>query len=355
MSQSTERLSGSMWSKVYRRTLILPHQMVVNQRLFMGEDAACILPVYRDAASIYISHKTAYYYRTRSGSMTHSFQPAQLESVRLLFQAIEKLDGVPGFDEQIDRFALYTGAYIMERTIYSQTNRDQYQTMVWDFFMQPNRFCRLRRARFTAGTPKMLGAFFLIRHRRKKLTFAYLSACMYLKSLGLKELLIRLAFFLINFVVRRVFTQTLTQEYLGLNGLFADILNMLSLAELGFGGSILFSLYKPVAEGDTGKIKSLMQLYRKAYHIIAVVVLTAGLSLTPFLDFFVREMPDIPHIEWIFILNIINSAVSYLFIYKSSLLYAYQKQYIQTIIATAVGLVTGLVRIAVLVLTQCWC
>ena len=109
-----------------------------------------------------------------------------------MFQAIEKLDGVPGFDEQIDRFALYTGAYIMERTIYSQTNRDQYQTMVWDFFMQPNRFCRLRRARFTAGTPKMLGAFFLIRHRRKKLTFAYLSACMYLKSLGLKELLIRL-------------------------------------------------------------------------------------------------------------------------------------------------------------------
>ena len=44
------------------------------------------------------------------------------------------------------------------------------------------------------------------------------------------------AFFLINFVVRRVFTQTLTQEYLGLNGLFADILKMLSLAELGFGG-----------------------------------------------------------------------------------------------------------------------
>ena len=192
MSQSTERLSGSMWSKVYRRTLILPHQMAVDQRLFMGEDAACILPVYRDAASIYISYKTAYYYRTRSGSMTHSFQPAQLESVRLLFQAIEKLDGVPGFDEQIDRFALYTGAYIMERTIYSQTNRDQYQTMVWDFFMQPNRFYRLRRARFTAGTPKMLGAFFLIRHRWKKLTFAYLSACMYLKSLGLKELLIRL-------------------------------------------------------------------------------------------------------------------------------------------------------------------
>ena len=160
------------------------------------------------------------------------------------------------------------------------------------------------------------------------------------------------AFFLINFVVRRVFTQTLTQEYLGLNGLFADILKMLSLAELGFGGSILFSLYKPVAEGDTGKIKSLMQLYRKAYHIIAVVVLAVGLSLTPFLDFFVREMPDIPHIEWIYILNIINSAVSYLFIYKSSLLYVYQQRYVQTIIATAVGFVTGLVQIAVLVLTH---
>lgn len=46
-----------------------------------------------------------------------------------------------------------------------------------------------------------------------------------------------------SFLVRRTFVAVLGEEYLGLNGLFSDILSMLSLAELGFGTSIVFSLY----------------------------------------------------------------------------------------------------------------
>ena len=157
--------------------------------------------------------------------------------------------------------------------------------------------------------------------------------------------------YLANFVVRWAFTRALSQEYLGLNGLFADILNMLSLAELGFGSSILFSLYKPVAEQDTAKIKSLMRLYRTAYHIVAVVVLAGGLMLTPFLDFFVREMPDIPYIRWIYILNVVNSAISYLFVYKSSLLFACQQQYIQTVLNAAVMVAASVVQVVLLLTT----
>ena len=90
---------------------------------------------------------------------------------------------------------------------------------------------------------------------------------------------------------RRVFVLLLGREYLGLNGLFADVLSMLSLAELGFSVSITYSLYRPVAQGDTEMIKSLVLLYRRVYRAIGLAVLVLGLSLTPFLSFFFKEIP----------------------------------------------------------------
>ena len=92
--------------------------------------------------------------------------------------------------------------------------------------------------------------------------------------------------FIISFVVRRVFIVVLGEQYLGLNGLFTNILSLLSVAELGFGTSITFSLYRPLAVGDREKIKSLMRLYRRAYTAIGILILAVGFSLTPFLDFF---------------------------------------------------------------------
>ena len=90
----------------------------------------------------------------------------------------------------------------------------------------------------------------------------------------------------LKFISRRVFVFLLGKEYLGISGLFTDILSMLALAELGLGISITYSLYRPVALGDTELIKSLMAFYRRAYLIIALIVLGAGLALTPFLDFY---------------------------------------------------------------------
>ena len=156
---------------------------------------------------------------------------------------------------------------------------------------------------------------------------------------------------LVNFVLRRVFIGTLGEVYLGLNGLFADILAMLSLAELGFGVSITYSLYRPVAEGDTEKVRSLMLLYRNIYRAVGLFVLLAGLAITPWLDFFVSEMPDIPEsIRLIYILNVVNASVSYLFIYKASLLFADQKKYTELIITTGVKFTAAAAEIAILLI-----
>lgn len=156
----------------------------------------------------------------------------------------------------------------------------------------------------------------------------------------------------LKFVSRRVFVFLLGKEYLGISGLFTDILSMLSLAELGFGISITYSLYRPVAIGDTELIKSLMALYRRAYNIIALIVLAAGLCLTPFLDFFVKEMPEgISQLSLIYVLNVVNASVSYIFAYKSTLLFVYQKKYIDSLIRTAVAIGATAAQIGVLMLT----
>ena len=48
---------------------------------------------------------------------------------------------------------------------------------------------------------------------------------------------------LMAFVVRTVFIKTLNTEYLGVNGLFTNILTILSFAELGIGTAIIFNMY----------------------------------------------------------------------------------------------------------------
>ena len=157
----------------------------------------------------------------------------------------------------------------------------------------------------------------------------------------------------LKFLSRRVFVLLLGKEYLGINGLFTDILSVLSLAELGFGVSITYSLYRPVAQEDTELIKSLIRLYRRVYRFVGLIVLAVGVCLTPFLGFFVREMPEnIPHLSFIYMLNIGNASVSYFFAYKATLLYVDQKKYIDAIIRAVVALVASAAQIAVLLFTR---
>ena len=87
----------------------------------------------------------------------------------------------------------------------------------------------------------------------------------------------------LGFVCRMVFVRCLAQEYLGISGLFTNILSMLSLAELGIGSAIVYALYKPLAENDEDKVASLVDFYRKAYMVIGIFIGIVGLFLMPFI------------------------------------------------------------------------
>lgn len=133
----------------------------------------------------------------------------------------------------------------------------------------------------------------------------------------------------LGFITRTVFLYTISMEYLGVGSLFSNVLGLLSLAELGIGGAMIYLLYKPMAEHDEETAAALVQLYKKLYRIIGSFVLVVGLALTPFLDFFIAEKPDIPDLYLIYILYVCNTAITYfLGAYKQAVFQADQKLYI---------------------------
>lgn len=157
---------------------------------------------------------------------------------------------------------------------------------------------------------------------------------------------------LMSFVARGVFAHLLSSDYLGLESLFANVLTILSLAELGVGSAIVFSLYKPLAENDTAQVKALMRLFKRAYIIIGVSVAVVGCALTPFVDVIIKDVPDIPLIKLYFLMFVANTSVSYFFSYKGSLIAADQKKYIVSLVQYSFQILMCIAQVAVLLATH---
>lgn len=131
----------------------------------------------------------------------------------------------------------------------------------------------------------------------------------------------------IPFLMRTIIIYTLGTLYLGLNSLFASILNALNLAELGIGSALVFSMYKPIAEDDKEKICALMYVYKMAYFVIGIAVLVAGGIIIPYLHNFINgDFPKEINIEMVYVLQLLSTSAGYFFMaYKGSLLQAYQR------------------------------
>lgn len=155
-----------------------------------------------------------------------------------------------------------------------------------------------------------------------------------------------------QFLNRAFFVRLLSTEYLGINGLFTDILSVLALSELGVGSAMMYALYKPVAENDTEQIKSIMQLYKKLYRGIGIIILVIGTVLTPFLQYLIKDMPDLPMIRVYYLLYLINSAISYFLVYKKTLIICNQEEYITALVSTGVSVLSKTMQIIFLFLTK---
>ncbi len=142
---------------------------------------------------------------------------------------------------------------------------------------------------------------------------------------GFLNQLISLVF---SFASRTVFIYYLGIEYLGINGLFANILQVLSMADLGFNTAMVYSMYKPLKDDDHEMLAALMSYYKKIYNIIACVVFGIGILIIPVLPYIVVTDKEIPNLTIYYVLYLMNTVVSYLCIYKTSITSADQKSYL---------------------------
>ncbi len=138
--------------------------------------------------------------------------------------------------------------------------------------------------------------------------------------------------------------------YLGLNGLFTSILSVLSLAELGIGSAMVFSMYEPIAKNDTETVCALLNLYKKIYRIIGTVILVLGLAFTPFITKVIHgDIPTDTNIYILYLISLANTVISYfMFAYKNSLLAATQRMDVTTNITTVMATIANLVQILLL-------
>lgn len=132
----------------------------------------------------------------------------------------------------------------------------------------------------------------------------------------------------LSFLARIIFVSILSVDYLGINGLFTNILSVLSLADLGMQTAMMYSLYKPIADKDENKIRDLVCYFRRIYFVIALVIFIAGIAIIPFLKFIINLDNEIPHLIAYYILALLNIVISYLFVYRTTLVFADQKNYI---------------------------
>ena len=157
----------------------------------------------------------------------------------------------------------------------------------------------------------------------------------------------------LSFITRTCLIYCLGIEAVSINGLFTEVITALSLAELGVGSAIVYNLYKPLSEGDHQKVSQLMNLFRKAYTVIALATLVIGVSLTPWLHLIIKDLSyDIGYIRLIYLMFVFQSVVSYLFSYKIALLEADQNAYIFTKISTIFRIIGTVLVLIILLVTR---
>lgn len=157
-----------------------------------------------------------------------------------------------------------------------------------------------------------------------------------------------------SFVYRTIFLSILSKEYMGINGLFFNLLQLFSLTELGIGSAILYSMYKPVAQQDTKKLAALVRFNRNAYYVIAAVIFAMGMCFMPFVKSLVdtSEVPADVNLYVVYFLFLMETVTGYLFTYRQTVLNADQKSY-QVFLFESAKLIMGyIVRAAVLVLSR---
>ena len=142
-------------------------------------------------------------------------------------------------------------------------------------------------------------------------------------------------------------------QYLGVSGLFSNILTMLALSDLGVYTVMVYSLYEPVANRNEERISALVQFFQKLYTAIGIVVLLLGVACIPLLPYLVNNSTlSQNEIVLYYLLLLLNSVCSYIGVSRATLLQADQQMHIVHLVTSTATIGVQILQIIVLILTR---
>lgn len=103
-------VSPSLYTKLFRKSLLEKHLFQVPLSVKLGEDGLTVYPCLLDASSACFLADALYYYRSRSGSLTHTMDHGRLAENRLLFDTYDKLIDLaahPYMEKQLHYYYVY--------------------------------------------------------------------------------------------------------------------------------------------------------------------------------------------------------------------------------------------------------
>ena len=166
-------------------------------------------------------------------------------------------------------------------------------------------------------------------------------------------LVLKVLLLIVSFANRTIFIKLLGSEYLGIAGLYSNIISLLSLADLGIYTAFMFSLYKPLSDKDEIQIGTLIKYFSKIYKIIGFVVILIGLCIVPFLQYLVNSNNlDETEFKMYFILFVLNSGLSYFNVCESTLLRADKKVYIVDLVTSLITILAYVLQVVFLLITN---
>ena len=155
---------------------------------------------------------------------------------------------------------------------------------------------------------------------------------------------------LMTFAVRKALSYSLGEEVYGLNTLFASVITTLLIMELGISTAMTFYLYKPIAEEDNERIKSIIRLYRNVYRVFCTILFGCGLIVGwLFLPYMVTSSLSMNTVREYFFIFLVSIVIKYLWSYKRSILFASQQNRVCTGVTAGCELFLGVLEIFVLI------
>lgn len=146
-----------------------------------------------------------------------------------------------------------------------------------------------------------------------------------------KELLLNFIFTLftsiLGFIQNRYFVRYMGINTLGMMKLFSQLLAYLNIVELGLGSASAYALYKPLAEKNHKQISIVVSTIESVYNKIAIIIMVLGICCIPLIPFFIENSIVGNRIYFYWLLYVLNTVSTYLYI-KYVILFTANQEFI---------------------------